>query len=106
MTIFIIVQIVQIREVENISFLRSTVSGWSLFFMKLFAPDLHLINEWTFKGITREIDTGMSLNKNEEGISSPFGEMAWRFVNPSGEHFTVLVRAKDEQLTTLAEYQL
>ena len=37
--------------------LRSTVSGWSLFFMKLFAPDLHLINEWTFKGITREIDT-------------------------------------------------
>ena len=51
-------------------------------------------------------EDGMSLNKNEEGIASQFGEEAWRFVNPTGEHFTVLVRAKDEQLTTLAEYHL
>lgn len=50
-------------------------------------------------------EDGMSLNKNEEGIAAQFGEEAWRFVNPAGEHFTVLVRAKDEQLTTLAEYQ-
>lgn len=51
-------------------------------------------------------EDGMSMNgpnAAESGVH--YGEEAWRFVNPSGEHFTILVRAKNDELTTLAEYQ-
>lgn len=51
-------------------------------------------------------EEGMALEKDSEGLASRFGAYAWRFVNPADEHFTVLVRAKNEELTTLAEFSL
>lgn len=51
-------------------------------------------------------EDGMDMNgPNTEESGKYIGESAWRFVNPSGEHFTILVRAKDDKLTTLAEYK-
>lgn len=57
-------------------------------------------------GTVVQPEDGMALEKDSEGLGSRFGASAWRFVNPADEHFTVLVRAKNEELTTLAAFTL